>query len=60
MKGDDDIQKRKTKKDKAKRNFNLYGKYTPKHVRKTEELQEKHRENSIINKSKKRRRKINK
>ena len=38
MKGDD-FQKRKTKKDKAKRNFELYGKFTPKHIRQQEELQ---------------------
>ena len=37
----DDFQKRKTKKDKAKRNFERYGKYSPKHVRMQEELAEK-------------------
>ena len=36
MKGDD-FQKRKTKKDKAKRNAELYGKFTPKHIRCQEE-----------------------
>ena len=41
MKGDD-FQKRKTKKDKAKRNFELYGKFTPKHIRQQEELQHAH------------------
>ena len=39
MKGDD-FQKRKTKKDKSKRNFELYGKFTPKHIRQQEELQQ--------------------
>lgn len=43
MKGDD-FQKRKTKKDKAKRNFELYGKFTPKHIRQQEELQRIHAE----------------
>ena len=38
MKGND-YEKRKTKKDKAKRNFELYGKFTPKHIRQQEELQ---------------------
>lgn len=42
MKGDD-FQKRKTKKDKAKRNFELYGKFTPKHIRQQEELQRQHK-----------------
>lgn len=37
----DDFQKRKTKKDKAKRNFERYGKYSPKHIRMQEELAEK-------------------
>ena len=41
MKGDD-FQKRKTKKAKAKRNFELYGKFTPKHIRQKEELQNIH------------------
>lgn len=41
MKGDD-FQKRKTKKDKAKRNFELYGKFSPKHIRQQEELQRVH------------------
>jgi hypothetical protein len=40
MKGGDDY-KRKTKKDKAKRNAEIYGKYSPKHVRMQEELIEK-------------------
>ena len=37
-----DFQKRKTKKYKAKRNFELYGKFTPKHIRQQEELQRQH------------------
>ena len=37
----DDFQKRKTKKDKSKRNFERYGKYSPKHIRMQEELTEK-------------------
>jgi hypothetical protein len=37
----DDFQKRKTKKDKSKRNFERYGKYSPKHIRMQEELSEK-------------------
>ena len=40
MKGSDDY-KRKTKKDKARRNFEYNGKYSPKHVRMQEELMEK-------------------
>mgnify|MGYP005633742429 CR=1 FL=1 len=40
MKGGDDY-KRKTKKDKAHRNAEIYGKYSPKHVRMQEELIEK-------------------
>jgi len=40
MKGDGEY-KRKTKKDKARRNADLYGKYSPKHVRMQEELIEK-------------------
>ena len=32
---------RKTKKDKARRNEEIYGKYTPKHVRMSEALAEK-------------------
>ena len=40
MKGGDDY-KRKTKKDKARRNVEIYGKYSPKHVRMQEELSEK-------------------
>lgn len=53
----DDFQKRKTKKDKAKRNFERYGKYSPKHVRMQEELAEKrqvigHVKNNQNNKSK--------
>jgi len=40
MKGGDDY-KRKTKKDKARRNFEYNGKYSPKHVRMQEELLEK-------------------
>ena len=40
MKGGDDY-KRKTKKDKARRNAEIYGKYSPKHVRMQEELIEK-------------------
>lgn len=40
MKGDGDY-KRKTKKDKAHRNADIYGKYSPKHVRMQEELIEK-------------------
>ena len=40
MKGDGEY-KRKTKKDKARRNEELYGKYSPKHVRMQEELLEK-------------------
>lgn len=40
MKGGEDY-KRKTKKDKAHRNAEIYGKYSPKHVRMQEELIEK-------------------
>lgn len=40
MKGDGDY-KRKTKKDKARRNEEIYGKYSPKHVRMQEELIDK-------------------
>jgi hypothetical protein len=40
MKGDGEY-KRKTKKDKARRNEELYGKYSPKHIRMQEELLEK-------------------
>lgn len=40
MKGDGEYN-RKTKKDKARRNADLYGKYSPKHVRMQEELNEK-------------------
>jgi hypothetical protein len=34
-------QPRKTKKDKARRNEEIYGKYSPKHVRMSEALAEK-------------------
>ena len=34
-------QPRKTKKDKARRNEEIYGKYSPKHVRLSEALAEK-------------------
>jgi hypothetical protein len=34
-------QSRKTKKDKARRNEEIYGKYSPKHVRMSEALAEK-------------------
>ena len=37
----DESGQRKTKKDKARKNFERYGKYTPKHVRMQEELAEK-------------------
>jgi hypothetical protein len=37
----DNFDKRKTKKDKAKRNKDYYGKYSPKHVRMQETLIEK-------------------
>ena len=40
MKGGEDY-KRKTKKDKAHRNAEIYGKYSPKHARMQEELIEK-------------------
>lgn len=40
MKGGEDY-KRKTKKDKARRNADYNGKYSPKHVRMQEELLEK-------------------
>jgi len=40
MKGDGEY-KRKTKKDKAHRNADIYGKYSPKHIRMQEELIEK-------------------
>lgn len=40
MKGGEDY-KRKTKKDKARRNAEIHGKYSPKHVRMQEELIEK-------------------
>lgn len=40
MKGDGEY-KRKTKKDKARRNEEIYGKYSPKHVRMQEELIDK-------------------
>lgn len=49
MKGND-YEKRKTKKDKAKRNFELYGKFTPKHIRQQEELQRIQGERLEINK----------
>lgn len=48
----DDFQKRKTKKDKSKRNFERYGKYSPKHVRMQEELAEKRQAIGNINKKK--------
>ena len=50
MKGDD-FQKRKTKKDKAKRNKDLYGKFTPKHIRMQEDNVNKfaERENQMKN-----------
>lgn len=37
----DEFQKRKTKKDKQQRNFELYGKYSPKHIRMKEKYNEK-------------------
>ena len=37
----DESGQRKKKKDKARKNFERYGKYTPKHVRMQEELAEK-------------------
>ena len=37
----DESGQRKTKKDKARKNFERYGKYTPKHVRMQEQLAEK-------------------
>ena len=37
----DNFDKRKTKKDKARRNEEYYGKYSPKHVRQQEMLMEK-------------------
>ena len=37
----DESGQRKTKKDKARKNFERYGKYSPKHVRMQEELAEK-------------------
>lgn len=48
----DDFQKRKTKKDKAKRNFERYGKYSPKHIRMQEELAEKRQFIKNTNKNK--------
>lgn len=48
----DDFQKRKTKKDKAKRNFERYGKYSPKHIRMQEELSEKRQFIKNTNKNK--------
>lgn len=48
----DDFQKRKTKKDKAKRNFEHYGKYSPKHIRMQEELAEKRQFIKNTNKNK--------
>ena len=48
----DDFQKRKTKKDKAKRNFERYGKYSPKHIRMQEELSEKRQVIKNTNKNK--------
>lgn len=49
MKGGDD-HKRKTKKDKAKRNAEIYGKYSPKHVRMQEELIEKRQQINQVTK----------
>ena len=37
----DDFEKRKTKKDKARRNKEYNGKYTPKHARQQEILMER-------------------
>lgn len=37
----DESGQRKTKKDKARKNFERYGKYSPKHVRMQEQLAEK-------------------
>lgn len=37
----DDFEKRKTKKDKARRNKEYNGKYSPKHVRQQELLMER-------------------
>ncbi len=43
----DNFDKRKTKKDKAKRNKDYYGKYSPKHVRQQEMLMEK-RQKTVV------------
>lgn len=47
----DNFDKRKTKKDKAKRNKDYYGKYSPKHVRQQEMLME-NRQKTVVEKSK--------
>tara|TARA_Y100000389_G_scaffold191217_1_gene217003 strand:+ start:568 stop:768 length:201 start_codon:yes stop_codon:yes gene_type:complete len=49
MKGDGEY-KRKTKKDKARRNEEIYGKYSPKHVRMQEELIEKRQQINQVQK----------
>ena len=47
----DDFEKRKTKKDKARRNKEYNGKYSPKHVRQQEILMERrHQITKIENK----------
>jgi hypothetical protein len=56
-KKDQQTGERKTRKDKAKKTFDKYGKYTNKHIRMMEEIKEKQIQKQTLEEAKKRKQK---